>query len=121
MVNLVLAALVYLGNPQKLGPVVQWDARPPRTDASGTCAKPVAVPATRDSLWYKCRVFGIPRAGLWRDDSVFVSRRDTVRVTMVVPRVANYIGYEWAYRYGFNGGRVQLSGCARSKFLTGHP
>jgi hypothetical protein len=66
-------------------------------------------------------VFGIPQPGQWRDDSVFVARGDSVRVTVVTPRVTNYIVYQWAYRYGMHGGRVQLNGCARSKLLTARP
>lgn len=98
---------------------VRWTAAMPMVNMAGTCRKPVAVASAGDSLWYRWRVFGFWREQpSYRDDSLRVSRSDTVTVIMPVPEVKYWVRYAWASRDGMSSGPRQVHGCARGKLLV---
>ena len=113
-----ILAVVMLGAPPDSGLYVTFDAVMPDSGNIGTCAKPIMVPLPDGPLWFRYRLFGVPAPNMHTDDSVRCAKRDTVRVFRAVPRMALWIRYAWSYRYGMDGGIVQIHGCARRKLLV---
>lgn len=113
-----ILTVVMLGAPPDSGLYVTFQSVMPDSGNIGTCAKPRMVPLPDGPLWFRYRLFGIPAANLYTDDSVRCAKRDTVRVSRAVPRWSAWIRYAWSYRYGMNGGVQQYNGCARPKLLV---
>ena len=109
-----ILAIVIAGAPPDSGAYVTWGARMPITDMAGTCRNPVRIAPRGDSIVYRWRVFGVPAANGYQDDSVRVARGDSVNVSMPVPRVTLWICYDWASKFG----PPAIHGCAKRRLLA---
>lgn len=95
MLAAVVLALVIHGAIPDSGFYVTRAFTMPQADMArgGTCRTPGAQPVSYDSLWCRWRLFGVPVVNRWRDDSVWVSRSDTVVVVEPVPTLKLWIMY----------------------------